>query len=123
MPDPSPLSGNCDVVKIWKDIVSETPTPKVEPITTPVVPSEPIMQPVNDVVVEIPKVPVVNTEPEVEEKFDDSFIVREVPDTEPGAIGEIADVQINSQGMSEVETSPTLVIEDYDDDVDDFEDE
>ena len=132
MPDPAPLSGNCDVVKIWNDTasngVSETPvvsSPSTQPVVEEVkkeIP-EPIMKPIEDnsVVVEIPKVPHVDTPPikaPVEEKFDDSFIVKESPTpVANNGISEIADVKINNQGMSEVATTPTVLeIEDDDDD-------
>ena len=128
MPDPAPLSGNCDVVKIWKDGISEknnVSTPQVEKV------EEPVMNPVNDVVVEIPKVPTIENieKPVVEEKFDDSFIVRDTPTTNTGGIGEIAEVKINENGMSGIEPSlaidtPSLVIEDDgDDDEPSFDDE
>ena len=107
MPNPEPLSGNCDVVKIWNDIGSSN----TEVVTTPVQTTEPVREPVNDVVVEIPKVPsveptVVSIEPQ---KFDDSFIIRDVP--EQNAV------------VSEPVTSPTLIIEDEDDDESDFDEE
>ena len=141
MPDPAPLSGNCDVVRIWNDgnssapVVQENVAPVVSevtmsvPETTPVI-SEPIIQPVvtetpSNAVIEIPKVPTVDTEPE---KFDDSFIVRETSNPVQNGIQEIAEVKINEQGMSEVETTPTpeapsLVIEDDDDDEPSFNEE
>ena len=107
MPNPEPLSGNCDVVKIWND----TGSSNTEVVTTPVQTTEPVREPVNDVVVEIPKVPsveptVVSTEPQ---KFDDSFIIRDVP--EQNAV------------VSEPVTSPILIIEDEDDDESDFDEE
>ncbi len=107
MPNPEPLSGNCDVVKIWNDAGSSN----TEAVTTPVQTSEPVMQPVNNVVVEIPKVPsveptVVSAEPQ---KFDDSFIIRDVPE--------------QNVVVSEPVTSPTLIIEDEDDDESDFDEE
>ncbi len=107
MPNPEPLSGNCDVVRIWNDAGSSN----TEAVTTPVQTSEPVMQPVNNVVVEIPKVPsveptVVSAEPQ---KFDDSFIIRDVPE--------------QNVVVSEPVTSPTLIIEDEDDDESDFDEE
>ena len=125
MPNPAPLSGNCNVVKIWKEEISNNvpETPKTEPV----VQEEPIMKPVNDTVIEIPKVPIVEEEPvkaQVPERFDDSFIVKEEVKPEQTGISEIADVKINSQGMSEVETVPTTIeLIDEDDDEPDFEDE
>ena len=125
MPNPAPLSGNCNVVKIWKEEISNSvpETPKTEPV----VQEEPIMKPVNDTVIEIPKVPIVEEEPvkaQVPERFDDSFIVKEEVKPEQTGISEIADVKINSQGMSEVETVPTTIeLIDEDDDEPDFEDE
>ena len=123
MPNPAPLSGNCDVVKVWNGVskpVSPAPVvaePKVE--TAPV---EPVMQPTSNVVVEIPEVPVV-VEPTTQapvERFDDSFIVREAPNPVQAGVSEIAEVKINNQGMSEVETTPVLLeIEDDDDDLED----
>ena len=123
MPNPAPLSGNCDVVKVWNGVskpVSPAPVvaePKVE--TAPV---EPVMQPTSNVIVEIPEVPVV-VEPTTQapvERFDDSFIVREAPNPVQAGVSEIAEVKINNQGMSEVETTPVLLeIEDDDDDLED----
>ncbi len=65
MPDPSPLSSNCDVVNIWNG--DKAPTPAPTEVTTPqaIHPVEeqvqPILTPVedkkDDVVVEIPEVP------------------------------------------------------------------
>ena len=118
MPNPAPLSGNCDVVKIWNDVNSNDV--KIESQTTvvnnPV--EEPIMQPVNNMVVEIPKVPSVDLTPvhaQPIDKFDDSFIVKE-------------DVQPNTEGLKEVvntsqvnssETNPVLleIVDDDDDDL------
>ena len=132
MPDPSPLSGNCDVVRIWNDVgTSSVPTqvPAVDnQVKATVLPiQEPVMRVANDVVVEIPQVPTVATPsitPPPEDKFDDSFIVREnVPQT--NGVNEIADVKITPQGMSAAPApvSTELEIEDVDDDIDDFEDE
>jgi hypothetical protein len=150
MPNPAPLSGNCDVVKIWNDTANnsiseapkvETPTepvqaPVQQPVQEPQIQvsepvmkvGEPVMQPMNNAVVEIPVVPQVDTPPikaPTEEKFDDSFIVKEeVKPAEPSGVSEIADVKINNQGMSEVETAPTLleIVDDDDDDLG-FDDE
>ena len=128
MPNPAPLSGNCDVVKIWKDVAGSAPTTQVsvsEPVTEPkvdVVPAEPVMQPVSNVVVEIPKVPVVepavmSSEPE---KFDDSFIVKETPNMETG-VSPLPEMTVVKK---EEDTAPTLVIEDDDDsDDNDFDEE
>ena len=195
MPDPAPLSGNCDVVKIWKGATSvsggetSTPTPvaaqpvssdKTQEAEQPVaeVQSAPASEPAieqpsleedkdekpeeNDTVVEIPSVPPVETpsveqpsapavetpsaeqpvftpmeapkEEQVEEKFDDSFILMtpdeqlasqiHMPDgqeantssEQPAAdtnvapekgISEIAEVNINSQGMLQQPDPPT----------------
>ncbi len=140
MPDPAPLSGNCDVVKIWNDnndvsinkvenvnknmenmnVPSVSANPPQQPVLQPVM--QPIMQEAsNNVVVQLPEVPVVETPPikaPEEEKFDDSFIVKEEPKPNGvSGISEIANVKINNQGMSEVNnTSPVLEIEDDDDD-------
>ena len=129
MPDPSPLSGNCDVTKIWNETNSnvsavQNPVPTTE-IAKPAPINEPIMQPISDVVVEIPKVPVVEpaTTAPVADRFDDSFIVREVPNQVQSGVSEIATVKLNNQGMSEVDTTPAIVLDDVDDDEPDFEDE
>ena len=138
MPNPAPLSGNCDVVKIWNDDKNKevNTTPQVntnvpsttEQIQTPV--SEPMVneQPVNNTVIEIPQVPTIVTETTEPEKFDDSFIVMETPNTFQNGINEIAEVKINNQGMSEVTTTPSvegpsLIIEDDDDEEPSFNEE
>ena len=149
MPDPAPLSGNCDVVSIWKGgSTNNAPvTPKVAPVEAPKVEevkteevkvqtpqvieeptvSEPIIEETkqeNDTVVELPTVPKVEEQPieKNEEKFDDSFIVMTPqPTTTPnGGIKEIAEVNINSQGMTEAAPKtdmgePLLEIVDDDD--------
>ena len=118
MPEPAPLSGNCDVVKIWKD--NNNPNINSNPVSkeqTTV--SEPVLQPVNNTVIELPEVPIVEPTPvkeDVVEKFDDSFIIKDVPG-ENGGISEIV------EEVQNVDTSPTLIIEDEDDDEPDFDDE
>ena len=118
MPDPAPLSGNCDVVKIWKDNnnsnINSNPVSKEQNTV-----SEPVLQPVNNTVIELPEVPIVEPTPvkeDVVEKFDDSFIIKDVPG-ENGGISEIV------EEVQNVDTSPTLIIEDEDDDEPDFDDE
>ena len=111
MPDPAPLSGNCDVVKIWNDTNSSAGTGTHT--------SEPVMKPVDNTVVELPEVPVIEPsqiKAETPEKFDDSFIVKDVPKENDG-IGEIT---VPTQS---IDTSPILVIEDDDDDEPNFDDE
>ena len=111
MPDPAPLSGNCDVAKIWNDTNSSAGTG----IHT----SEPVMKPVDNTVVELPEVPVIEPsqiKAETPEKFDDSFIVKDVPKENDG-IGEIT---VPTQS---IDTSPILVTEDDDDDEPNFDDE
>ena len=142
MPDPAPLSGNCDVVKIWKGANS---VPSAEPPVAPTPVSEPqpvvanttqeVVQPVtsvqveqptmveekkeevqtsNDTVVELPTVPQVEPIKE-DEKFDDSFIkmtidepaANDVKTTPEGGLSEIAEVNINSQGMLQQPEVPT----------------
>ena len=134
MPDPAPLSGNCDVVEIWNEgeggpSVEAAPQPAV-PTTTPIVETpleqsttqvnEPVMQPINDVVVEIPAVPTVEETPE---KFDDSFIVRENPNQGQVGASEIVNVGVNNQSTEETDNLPSLVIEDDDDDEPSFNEE
>ena len=111
MPDPAPLSGNCDVAKIWNDTDSSAGTGTHT--------SEPVMKPVDNTVVELPEVPVIEPsqiKAETPEKFDDSFIVKDVPKENDG-IGEIT---VPTQS---IDTSPILVIEDDDDDEPNFDDE
>ena len=111
MPDPAPLSGNCDVAKIWNDTNSSAGTGTHT--------SEPVMKPVDNTVVELPEVPVIEPsqiKAETPEKFDDSFIVKDVPKENDG-IGEIT---VPTQS---IDTSPILVIEDDDDDEPNFDDE
>ena len=111
MPDPAPLSGNCDVAKIWNDTNSSAGTGTHT--------SEPVMKPVDNTVVELPEVPVIEPsqiKAETSEKFDDSFIVKDVPKENDG-IGEIT---VPTQS---IDTSPILVIEDDDDDEPNFDDE
>ena len=111
MPDPAPLSGNCDVAKIWNDTNSSAGTGTHT--------SEPVMKPVDNTVVELPEVPVIEPsqiKAETPEKFDDSFIVKDVPQENDG-IGEIT---VPTQS---IDTSPILVIEDDDDDEPNFDDE
>lgn len=108
MPDPAPLSGNCDVVKVWTDVNVN----KVEPV----------IKPVNNVVIELPKVPIVEPIPskvETPQKFDDSFIVKSVP-LENVGIKEMTDINAN---ISNVDVTPTLIIENDDDDELGFDDE
>lgn len=115
MPNPEPLSGNCDVVKIWKDVNGRT---SAEPVSEEVT-SEPVMTPVNNTVVELPEVPVVEpTEVKVEvpDKFDDSFIIKDVKEETNG----LSEIPVTVQS---VDTSPVLVIEDDDDDEPNFDDE
>jgi len=111
MPDPAPLSGNCDVAKIWNDTNSSAGTGTHT--------SEPVVKPVDNTVVELPEVPVIEPlqiKAETSEKFDDSFIVKDVPKENDG-IGEIT---VPTQS---IDTSPILVIEDDDDDEPNFDDE
>ena len=118
MPNPAPLSGNCDVVKIWNDNNNSSINSNPVPVENTTV-SEPVMQPVNNTVIELPEVPVVEPTPvkvETPEKFDDSFIIKDVPG-ENGGISEIV------EKVQDVDTSPTLIIEDEDDDEPDFDDE
>ena len=131
MPDPSPLSSNCDVVNVWngdnavnnvapqqevkEPVVEAQPTPvETQPVLTPVEEA-----PQQEVVVEVPVVPPVMEEKE--EKFDDSFVVQspEVPPVE--AVPQAAPTPV-AQETPQPEIS--LEIEDEDDDLDDkFEDE
>ena len=142
MPDPAPLSGNCDVVKIWKGAnsvpsaeppVAPTPVSEPQPVVanttqevvqpvTPVQVEQPTMveekkeevQTSNDTVVELPTVPQVEPIKE-DEKFDDSFIkmtidepaANDVKTTPDGGLSEIAEVNINSQGMLQQPEVPT----------------
>ena len=168
MPDPAPLSGNCDVVRIWKGATSvsavetpaasettsvqqavsvEAPQPvdAVQEVAQPAAPVQ-IEQPTmveekkeeqvnNDTVVELPTVSQVETsnnevkeevKKETPEKFDDSFITMtadeevasqihmpegqtatDVKTTPEGGLSEIAEVNINSQGMLQQPTAPT----------------
>ena len=115
MPNPEPLSGNCDVAKIWKDVNGRT---SAEPVSEEVT-SAPVMTPVNNTVVELPEVPVVEpTEVKVEvpDKFDDSFIIKDVKEETNG----LSEIPVTIQS---VDTSPVLVIEDDDDDEPNFDDE
>ena len=124
MPNPEPLSGNCDVVKIWNDTGSSNTEVVTTPVQTPEpvreeVTSEPVMTPVNNTVVELPEVPVVEpTEVKVEvpDKFDDSFIIKDVKEETNG----LSEIPVTVQS---VDTSPVLVIEDDDDDEPNFDDE
>ena len=128
MPDPAPLSGNCDVVTIWKGsgngapVAAPTPqaTQQVEN-TTPksvqqVMDEQKQEQAKSAEVVEIPKVEEVSEQPPVitaveedpQEKFDDSFVVTDAPkedastdDVQP--IAEIVDVNVNNQGIQQEE--------------------
>ena len=172
MPDPAPLSGNCDVVNIWcgpgsapapqqqvpvsNSGISSGATAPVQSIqnppaesTTLVIPKAPQAEviasaPVSEVVVpettpqevsvptqQAPEQPV---SPPVAEKFDDSFVVM-TPASEtnnnqvvdPNAntpIQEIAEVNINAQGMLESDVVPKTdsgepLLELVDDDDDD----
>ena len=120
MPDPAPLSGNCDVVKIWKDssnIVNNSTQVNVQPV------NEPVMKPVNNTVIELPKVPIIEPTPikeEKEEKFDDSFIIKDVSNNISGGIPEIKDASMNN---SINDDTPSLIIEDEDDEEPSFNDE
>ena len=125
MPDPAPLSGNCDVVSIWKGAGPAAPVADAAPTqpTTPTQPTAPAQpteeKTLSNTVVEIPKAPEVSEEPPVitateevaDEKFDDSFVVTDTPKEEAKEevqaeitpIAEISDVNINEQGMQQVE--------------------
>ena len=125
MPDPAPLSGNCDVVSIWKGAGPAAPVADAAPAqpTTPTQPTAPAQpteeKTLSNTVVEIPKAPEVSEEPPVitateevaDEKFDDSFVVTDTPKEEAKEevqaeitpIAEISDVNINEQGMQQVE--------------------
>ena len=125
MPDPAPLSGNCDVVKIWNgDNNKDNIEGNTEPVSVESEPqlNESVMQPVNETIIEIPSVPLVEPEPvrTEPEKFDDSFIVRDVPSQEQSVEGGVPEIKIENNN---VDTSPTLIIEDEDDDEPSFDDE
>lgn len=120
MPDPAPLSGNCDVVKVWNDSgnsINNSSQANMQPV------SEPVMRPINNTVIELPEVPIVEPTPmkvEQEEKFDDSFIIKDVSNDTAGGIPEIKDTSINNTNNNE----PSLIIdEDDDDDEPSFNDE
>ena len=122
MPDPAPLSGNCNVVNIWNGDNSLG----ISENTASVVSTQPVENTTNNnVVIEIPEVPKIE-EPVMmveninkEDKFDDSFIVQDVPTNNSNqGISEIANVDINSKGMitDNKKQEPILEItEDYDD--------
>ena len=147
MPDPAPLSGNCNVVKIWNGENNKVVNNPTVQNKTDLSVAEPVITATNsinnvvtqdaksDLVVEIPKVPKVKeeqvTNSNVEEKFDDSFIVTDTQDSNSKSVinqnglNEIANVNINNQGMVEnKQVGPILEISD-DDDEDDlgFDDE
>ena len=109
MPNPSPLSENCDVVNVWSEIKEENKevnAPIIEKITPPVVEQR------QEVVVQVPEVP-----PVTEEKFDDSFVIQ-TPQVPPVEV----QPQIKPQEVAQPEIS--LEIPDEDDDLNDkFEDE
>lgn len=179
MPDPAPLSGNCDVVNIWcgpgsapapqqkqatganNDISAGARTPVLQNVqapsaesTTLVIPKAPTVETSQQEVLQEAEAPVEQTvasqttpevvpqtapeatqeaTPQTVEKFDDSFVVMtpvEEANTQvidPNAntpIQEIAEVNINSQGMLENESVPTTdsgepLLELVDDDDDD----
>ena len=127
MPDPAPLSGNCDVVKIWNGDNNSNNYSNIEVTTEPVsVVSEPqlveeVMQPVSETIIEIPSAPIVEPEPmrTEPEKFDDSFIIKDVPSNVQNIDGGVPEIKIEN---NIVDTSPTLIIEDDDDDDDDEDD-
>ena len=171
MPDPAPLSGNCDVVNIWcgpgsapapqqaqatvtnNDISAGASTPVLQSIQTPpaesttlVIPKAPATEeqpkqeasaPVEqNVAPQVTSEPAPQTTPETAqpvEKFDDSFVVMTPVEevntqvVDPNAntpIQEIAEVNINAQGMLENEAVPTTdsgepLLELVDDDDDD----
>jgi len=132
MPDPSPLSSNCDVVTVWNGDGTvektapqeEVQQPPKEVQQTPVEATpQPVLTPVieekQDVVVTIPEVPPVLEEKE--EKFDDSFVIK-TPEVPPVEQEPQPQVQPVAQETPQPEIS--LEIPDEDDDLDDkFEDE
>ena len=133
MPDPSPISSNCDVVSVWSGdskVVEPTKEPEKPLPTTNQVKEEPsliVSSPVeekkDDLVVEIPEVPKV--EEEKEEKFDDSFIIQSTqPVVEPQGLQDITPViQNEKQEPAPVAQEVSLEIPDEDDLDDKFDDE
>ena len=119
MPDPSPLSGNCDVVSVWNGDVKPQQTPATNsPVNEPVL--TPVIQEAKEVVVEIPKVPPVMEEENKEEKFDDSFVIQN-----PVEVEEPKMVQTTTPPVAQQPQQPeiSLDIPDEDDLDDKFDDE
>ena len=119
MPDPSPLSGNCDVVSVWNGDVKPQQAPATNPpVNEPVL--TPVIQEAKEVVVEIPKVPPVMEEENKEEKFDDSFVIQN-----PVEVEEPKMVQTTTPPVVQQPQQPeiSLDIPDEDDLDDKFDDE
>ena len=138
MPDPAPLSGNCDVVTIWKGGGNGAPTaaPVAPANNTPQQPENTAPKSVeqemneqkqetvnNNTVVEIPKAPVVDEQPPVitaveeepQEKFDDSFVVTEENKSDVQAIPEIPEQKVEEKEEVEAPTQPLIELVDEDD--------
>lgn len=137
MPDPEPLSGNCDVVTIWKGGGNGAPA------AAPVAPANNTPQPENttpksveqvmneqkqeaannNTVVEVPKAPEVDEQPPVitaveeepQEKFDDSFVVTEENKSDVQAIPEIPEQKVEEKEEVEAPTQPLIELVDEDD--------
>ena len=135
MPNPAPMSGNCDVVKIWNGnnahasqqesaapantVTSSIPQAAPMPTSAPVSSAPVASAPTSSEIVQIPSftqaAPVENkpapAPAPVEEKFDDSFVVTTpVPSAPQQAVPEMPAPVVNT-----APTGPILEIDDDDD--------